>query len=96
MDLELKWVVGVPADTAGAGLPVCLPILIATVVFMIAGMLIATLLAGVYYEYEQVSNTSTPILISAFVTGLVFAIGLGISGMTDTTKVIGFLTLNTE
>jgi uncharacterized membrane protein YedE/YeeE len=45
---------------------------------------------------EQVSNSSTPILISAFVTGLVFAIGLGISGMTDTTKVIGFLTLNTE
>lgn len=45
---------------------------------------------------EQVSKTSTPILISAFVTGLVFAIGLGISGMTDTTKVIGFLTLNSE
>ena len=45
---------------------------------------------------EHVPNTSTPILISAFVTGLVFAIGLGISGMTDTTKVIGFLTLNAE
>ena len=42
------------------------------------------------------SRTSTPVLTSAFVTGLVFAIGLGISGMTDTTKVIGFLTLNSE
>lgn len=45
---------------------------------------------------EQVPKKSIPILISAFVTGLVFAIGLGISGMTDTTKVIGFLTLNSE
>ena len=42
------------------------------------------------------SNTATPILTSAFVTGLVFAIGLGISGMTDTTKVLGFLTLNAD
>ena len=42
------------------------------------------------------SRTSTPILASAFITGLIFAIGLGISGMTDTTKVLGFLTLNTD
>lgn len=42
------------------------------------------------------SRTSTPVLVSAFVTGLVFAIGLGISGMTDTTKVLGFLTLNAD
>ena len=42
------------------------------------------------------SSTSTPVLTSAFVTGLVFAVGLGISGMTDTTKVLGFLTLNTD
>ena len=64
--------------------------LVATGVFMIAGMVIATLLAGGAMSTEQASNTSTPVLISAFVTGLVFAIGLGISGMTDTTKVIGF------
>jgi len=30
---------------------------------------------------------------SAFLAGFVFALGLGVSGMTDTTKVIGFLTL---
>ena len=30
---------------------------------------------------------------AAFLAGFVFALGLGISGMTDTTKVIGFLTL---
>ena len=45
---------------------------------------------------EKKSRTSIPILISAFLTGLVFAIGLGVSGMTDTTKVIGFLTLNAD
>lgn len=32
-------------------------------------------------------------LISAFSAGLVFALGLGISGMTDANKVIGFLNL---
>lgn len=42
------------------------------------------------------SSTSTPVLTSAFLTGLIFAIGLGISGMTDTTKVLGFLTLDAE
>ncbi len=42
------------------------------------------------------SRASTAVLTSAFVTGLVFAVGLGISGMTDTTKVLGFLTLNAD
>ena len=43
------------------------------------------------------TKTSTyPVIASAFITGLIFAIGLGISGMTDTTKVLGFLTLNSE
>ncbi len=42
------------------------------------------------------SRASTSVLVSAFITGLVFAIGLGISGMTDTTKVLGFLTLNAD
>ena len=43
------------------------------------------------------SHTSTvPVILSAFITGLIFAIGLGISGMTDTTKVLGFLTLNSD
>lgn len=35
-------------------------------------------------------------LISAFVGGLVFAVGLGVSGMTDANKVIGFLNLAGE
>ena len=43
---------------------------------------------------SQETQSNVPVLASAFITGLVFAIGLGISGMTDTTKVIGFLTLN--
>ena len=42
------------------------------------------------------SSTKIPVVASAFITGLVFAIGLGISGMTDTTKVLGFLTLNSD
>lgn len=32
-------------------------------------------------------------LIAAFIGGLVFALGLGVSGMTDANKVIGFLNL---
>ena len=32
-------------------------------------------------------------LIAAFIGGLIFAVGLGISGMTDANKVIGFLDL---
>ena len=32
-------------------------------------------------------------ILSAFIGGLVFAIGLGISGMTDANKVIGFLNI---
>jgi uncharacterized membrane protein YedE/YeeE len=32
-------------------------------------------------------------LLSAFIGGLVFALGLGVSGMTDANKVIGFLNL---
>ena len=32
-------------------------------------------------------------LVSAFIGGLIFALGLGISGMTDANKVIGFLNL---
>lgn len=32
-------------------------------------------------------------LFSAFLAGLIFAIGLGLSGMTDANKVIGFLNL---
>lgn len=35
-------------------------------------------------------------LLSVFVCGLLFAIGLGISGMTDANKVIGFLNLAGE
>ena len=35
-------------------------------------------------------------IVAAFVAGFIFAIGLGISGMTDTTKVIGFLALNED
>lgn len=35
-------------------------------------------------------------LIAAFVGGLLFAVGLGISGMTDANKVIGFLNLAGE
>mgnify|MGYP000106082632 CR=1 FL=1 len=42
------------------------------------------------------AKSNTPVVASAFITGLVFAIGLGISGMTDTTKVIGFLSLNKD
>ena len=34
--------------------------------------------------------------VSAFLAGIIFAIGLGVSGMTDTTKVIGFLALNQD
>ena len=30
-------------------------------------------------------------VLSAFIGGFIFAIGLGISGMTDANKVIGFL-----
>ncbi len=45
---------------------------------------------------SETSKSNMPVVASAFVTGLVFAIGLGISGMTDTTKVLGFLTLNTD
>ena len=37
---------------------------------------------------------NTKKLLVAFVAGVIFALGLGISGMTDTTKVIGFLALN--
>ena len=33
-------------------------------------------------------------LLVAFLAGVIFALGLGISGMTDTTKVIGFWALN--
>ena len=36
---------------------------------------------------------NVPKIGTAFLAGLVFAVGLGISGMCDTTKVIGFLTL---
>jgi len=32
-------------------------------------------------------------LIASFVGGLVFALGLGVSGMTDANKIIGFLNL---
>ena len=32
-------------------------------------------------------------LIAAFMAGLIFAVGLGVSGMTDANKVIGFLNL---
>ena len=35
-------------------------------------------------------------LVSVFLCGLVFAIGLGISGMTDANKVVGFLNLAGE
>ena len=33
---------------------------------------------------------------ASFFSGLLFALGLGVSGMTDTTKVIGFLTLDSD
>ena len=37
--------------------------------------------------------SSTQVLASAFATGLLFAIGLGISGMTDAQNVLNFLTI---
>ena len=45
---------------------------------------------------SETTTSSVPVIASAFITGLIFAIGLGISGMTDTTKVLGFLTLDSE
>ena len=45
---------------------------------------------------SKTTTSHVPVIASAFITGLIFAIGLGISGMTDTTKVLGFLTLNSE
>ena len=45
---------------------------------------------------SETKTSKVPAAASAFITGLIFAIGLGISGMTDTTKVLGFLTLNSE
>ena len=32
-------------------------------------------------------------LVAPFISGLIFALGLGLSGMTDANKVIGFLDL---
>ena len=63
---------------------------------MIAGMLINRDSRRFVMNTKAPLHTSTPVLASAFITGLVFAIGLGISGMTDTTKVLGFLTLNAD
>ena len=37
--------------------------------------------------------SATKPLVSSFLAGLLFAVGLGVSGMTDADKVIGFLNL---
>jgi len=92
---HFSFLMGNTATFPGSDVSVFLKVLVLIIYGIMATFLIFNFISGGTFMGAQDKGLRKDILIS-FITGLIFGLGLMVSGMCRITKVLGFLTINSN